>query len=70
MMTALSFVFGVLPLVLATGAGAASRRAIGITTFSGMLMATFLGIVMTPCLYALVQTIRESTNKKVGIRMR
>lgn len=70
MMTALSFVFGVLPLVLATGAGAASRRAIGITTFSGMVMATVLGIVMTPCLYALVQTIRECTNNKVGIKMR
>lgn len=70
MMTALSFVFGVLPLVIATGAGAASRRAIGITTFSGMVMATVLGIVMTPCLYALVQTIRERTNNKVGIKMR
>lgn len=70
MMTALSFVFGVLPLVVATGAGAASRRAIGITTFSGMLMATILGIIMTPCLYALVQTVREYSNTKMGIKMR
>lgn len=70
MMTALSFVFGVLPLVVATGAGAASRRAIGITTFSGMLMATCLGIILTPCLYALVQTIRESFNGKIGIKTR
>lgn len=70
MMTALSFVFGVLPLVVATGAGAASRRAIGITTFSGMLMATRLGIILTPCLYALVQTIRESFNGKIGIKTR
>lgn len=70
MMTALSFMFGVLPLVVATGAGAASRRAIGITTFSGMLMATCLGIILTPCLYALVQTIRESFNGKIGIKTR
>ena len=70
MMTALSFVFGVLPLVVATGAGAASRRAIGITTFSGMLMATILGIIMTPCLYTLVQTVREYSNTKMGIKMR
>lgn len=70
MMTALSFVFGVLPLVVASGAGAASRKAIGITTFSGMLMATALGIIMTPCLYALVQTIREFSNKKMGIKQR
>ncbi len=70
MMTALSFLFGVLPLVIATGAGAASRRAIGITTFSGMLVATFFGIIMTPCLYVLVQTIREFTNRKIGIGTR
>ena len=70
MMTALSFVFGVLPLVVASGAGAASRRAIGITTFSGMLMATCLGIIMTPCLYALVQTVREFFNQKTGIKAR
>ena len=70
MMTALSFVFGVLPLVVASGAGAASRRAIGITTFSGMVVATCLGVVMTPCLYALIQSIRERFNSVTGIKMR
>ena len=59
MMTAWSFLFGVLPLVSATGAGAASRRAIGVTTFSGMLMATLVGIVFTPALYAVFQRLRE-----------
>ena len=59
LMTAWSFIFGVLPLVLATGAGSASRRAIGITTFSGMLMATFVGIIMTPALYAACEHCRE-----------
>ncbi len=61
LMTALSFVFGVFPLVIATGAGAGSRRAIGMTTFSGMVLATFVGIVFVPALYAMVQKTREFT---------
>ena len=59
LMTAWSFIFGVLPLVFATGAGAGSRRAIGLTTFSGMLMATIVGIIFTPALYAVFQRITE-----------
>ncbi len=59
MMTAWSFLCGVLPLVCATGAGAGSQKAIGISTFSGMLLATFVGVVFTPALYALFQRIRE-----------
>ena len=59
LMTAISFLFGVFPLVIATGAGASSRRAIGITTFSGMLLATCVGIVFVPALYALIEKIRE-----------
>ncbi len=53
LMTAFTFILGVLPMVLATGAGAASRRAIGTTVFFGMLAATVLGIVLVPALYAL-----------------
>ncbi len=59
LMTAWSFLLGVLPLVIATGAGAESRKAIGITTFSGMLLATLVGIFFTPALYALCQKLRE-----------
>ena len=59
LMTAWSFLFGVFPLVVATGAGAGSRRAIGITTFSGMLLATLIGIIFTPALYAVFQCFRE-----------
>jgi multidrug efflux pump subunit AcrB len=59
LMTALTFVFGICPLVWATGAGAGSRRAIGTATFAGMLASTLLGIVFVPGLYALFQTIRE-----------
>jgi len=60
LMTAWSFVIGVFPMVVATGAGAGSRRAIGITTFYGMLISTIFGIVFIPVLYAFFQWLRES----------
>ena len=62
MMTALSFVIGVLPMVVATGAGAGSRKSIGITTFWGMLMASVLGVMFIPCLYAAFQRMAEWTS--------
>ncbi|MCQ2377889.1 MAG: efflux RND transporter permease subunit [Victivallaceae bacterium] len=58
LMTAWSFLFGVFPLVIASGAGAGSRQAIGVTTFYGMLLATVVGIVFIPALYALVEKMR------------
>ncbi len=63
LMTAWSFLFGVFPLVIATGAGAGSRRAIGVTTFSGMLLATVIGIVFAPALYSLFSRMRETVRK-------
>ncbi len=59
LMTAFSFILGVTPLVVATGAGAASRRAIGTTIFSGMLASTLFGIFLVPALYYALQTFRE-----------
>jgi multidrug efflux pump len=59
MMTALSFIFGMLPLVIATGAGAGSRRALGIPVWGGMLAATFVGILFIPPLYVLFQSWAE-----------
>jgi hydrophobe/amphiphile efflux-1 (HAE1) family protein len=59
MMTALSFILGVLPLVLATGAGAASRVSVGMTVFGGMTAATILGVAMIPPLYVIFQNFRE-----------
>ncbi|MBQ2820971.1 MAG: efflux RND transporter permease subunit, partial [Thermoguttaceae bacterium] len=64
LMTAFSFVLGVVPLVTATGAGAASRRAIGIPTFYGMLIATVFGIALIPALYALCQRVREFVSRR------
>ena len=67
LMTAWSFLFGVFPLVIATGAGSGSRRAIGITTFSGMVLATLVGIVFTPSLYSSLQRLREFLKTKLRI---
>lgn len=58
MMTAISFLCGVFPMVIATGSGAASRQEIGITTFFGMLLATCFGIFTVPGLYALFARLR------------
>lgn len=63
MMTAISFIIGVFPMVVAAGAGAASRRAIGVTTFYGMILATVVGIFFVPALYALFQRMREAVRK-------
>ena len=62
LMTALSFVLGVLPLVFASGAGAASRRIIGTTVMSGMIAATVIGTLLIPVFYFLLQKIREYFN--------
>jgi len=59
LMTALSFILGVIPLVVATGAGAASRVSVGVTVFGGMLAATVLGVVFIPVLYVVFQRMRE-----------
>ncbi len=59
LMTAFSFILGVLPMVLATGAGAVGRRHIGTTVFGGMIAAAIFGVVLTPSLWALFQTVRE-----------
>ena len=59
MMTAWSFVIGVLPLVFAVGAGSGAMKAIGICTFSGMLFSSVIGIVFVPALYSLFQRLRE-----------
>ncbi len=62
LMTALSFILGVLPLVFATGAGSASRRVIGTTVMSGMIAATIFGTLLVPVFYYLLQKMREHFN--------
>jgi len=66
MMTALSFLLGIFPLIIATGAGAGSRVALGTAVFGGMLAATVVGILLIPVTYFIVQGIREKVNSLLG----
>ena len=59
MMTALSFILGIIPLVIATGAGAGSRVSLGTAVMGGMLAATIVGTLLIPVMYFVVQGIRE-----------
>jgi HAE1 family hydrophobic/amphiphilic exporter-1 len=54
-MTAFSFILGVIPLVLASGAGARSRVSLGTAVFGGMLIYTILGVFFIPVLYVVVE---------------
>lgn len=58
LMTALSTLIGIFPLVVATGAGSASRQSIGTAVFGGMLVATFLTLFIVPVLYIVITSIR------------
>ena len=57
LMTAFSFILGVLPLLVATGAGAEARKVMGMAVFSGMLLATVLGVFLVPVLFVIVQKL-------------
>jgi HAE1 family hydrophobic/amphiphilic exporter-1 len=64
LMTALSFVLGVFPLVVADGAGAGARQALGTAVLGGMLAATFVGVVLVPPLYVIFQNLGEKRKEK------
>ena len=66
MMTSVAFILGLVPLIIATGAASASRRAVGTPVFGGMLAASLIGIFMIPMLYVVFQTLRERV--KAGFR--
>jgi HAE1 family hydrophobic/amphiphilic exporter-1 len=59
-MTAFAFILGVVPLVRASGAGAEARKVMGMTVFSGMLIATILGVCLIPMLFVLVGKLTGS----------
>ncbi len=65
LMTALASILGVIPLVVATGAGAGSRQAIGSTVLGGLVLGTILGLVVIPVLYLVVQSVRERMKEKL-----
>jgi hydrophobe/amphiphile efflux-1 (HAE1) family protein len=57
LMTAFSFILGVMPLLVASGAGAEARKVMGMTVFSGMLAATVMGVLIIPALYVMVERL-------------
>ncbi|QIG49316.1 multidrug efflux RND transporter permease subunit [Nordella sp. HKS 07] len=63
LMTAFAFILGVVPLMLASGAGAASRQSLGTAVFGGMLAATVLTLVFVPVFYAVIEEWRERKHK-------
>src|SRR5829696_5652942 len=71
LMTSFAFILGVVPLVLATGAGANARKSIGITVFSGMLASTCLAVLFVPTFFVVVQRfenwLKERKAKKAGV---
>jgi multidrug efflux pump len=60
LMTSFAFILGVVPLVLATGAGAEMRKTLGIAVFSGMLGVTLFGIFFTPVFYSVIRKFTET----------
>jgi multidrug efflux pump subunit AcrB len=64
LMTAFSFILGVWPMVVASGAAAESRKAIGVPVFWGMIAATTVGLFIIPLMYVLVQTLYEKATSK------
>jgi len=66
LMTSFAFILGVLPLVLATGAGASARKSIGITVFSGMIASTCLAVLFVPAFFVVVQTFENWRKAKKG----
>ena len=69
LMTALAFIIGLMPLVIATGAGANSRIHLGTTVLGGMLAATVFGILLIPGLYVMFQGMAEKSGSWIkGMR--
>jgi multidrug efflux pump subunit AcrB len=65
LMTSFAFILGVVPLLIATGAGASSRRALGTAVFGGMNAATLLAIFLVPVLYYTVQRFAERGRENI-----
>lgn len=67
-MTSFAFIFGCIPLWVATGAGAAARRMLGTAVVSGMLAATFFGVFFIPALFVVVERLatRGSRHRPAG----
>ncbi len=65
MMTNISFILGLLPLIFASGAGSGSRHSVGITVLGGMMAAAFWGTMLVPSFYVIVEEFRLNLGKKL-----
>jgi multidrug efflux pump subunit AcrB len=63
LMTSLAFIFGVVPLVIATGAGAEMRQSLGTAVFAGMIGVTAFGLLFTPVFYVLSRLIGSASRR-------
>lgn len=66
LMTSLAFIAGVVPLVMASGAGAEMRQAMGVAVFAGMLGVTLFGLFLTPVFYVLVRALAAHLERRAG----
>jgi HAE1 family hydrophobic/amphiphilic exporter-1 len=64
LMTSFAFILGVMPLVLATGAGANARKSIGLTSATGMLASTCLAVLFVPSFFVVMQRIEEGLARR------
>ncbi|HYP08197.1 MAG TPA: efflux RND transporter permease subunit, partial [Bryobacteraceae bacterium] len=69
LMTSFAFILGVVPLMLATGAGSASRRSLGTAVFGGMLAATLFGVFMVPTFYTWCQRLADAMTSKRFVKL-
>jgi HAE1 family hydrophobic/amphiphilic exporter-1 len=67
-MTSLAFILGVVPLITATGAGSEARKVMGMAVFSGMIVATIIGLILIPSMYVLITRLsgKKSTRTDSG----
>ena len=61
MMTNIAFILGLLPLVFAKGAGAGSRHSIGVSVFGGMMAVAFLGSILVPAFFVMINVMKEKS---------
>jgi len=66
LMTSIAFLLGVVPLMLAEGAGAASRNSLGTAVFGGMLVSTVVNLIFTPGLYVIVQKVFSTKTRRTS----
>lgn len=66
LMTAFAFILGVVPLVLASGAGANSRHSLGTAVFGGMILSTLLSLIVVPVFYVIIENLRERRSKSAA----